>query len=61
MKVAAERGSHSNIDLMFDPRNLPENVLTKDVPISMEVISDGIARIDFHFGPHRQQKSRIFL
>ncbi|MBC8235765.1 hypothetical protein H8E77_39965 [bacterium] len=31
---------------------IPEGALTEDVPISMEVISDGIARIDFHFGPH---------
>jgi len=23
MKVAVERGSHTNIDLKFDPRNLP--------------------------------------
>ena len=30
---------------------IPENALTKDVNISMKVISDGIARIDFHFEP----------
>jgi hypothetical protein len=31
---------------------IPEEALSEDTLISMEVISDGVSRVDFNFGPH---------
>ena len=31
---------------------IPEGALNEETLISMEVISDGVSRIDFNFGPH---------